>query len=772
MSKPKKYVDLKLNGRLFPSWVLANFGQYKLPEIIRNGGEDACNPTSGVKKELRKYQVFISKFLDYNSPYKDMLIYYGVGSGKTNAAINIYNTLYNYSPGWNVYIILPASLKDDPWRKDLDEWLQSDEKDYRLKNITFISYDAPNADSQFLTAVKGADTSKKNLYIFDEAHGFGNNIYSNITTQQGKRAITIYDHIIQDKKENDGTRVLLLSATPAINKPFELALLFNLLRPGCFPKSELTFNEEYVLNGNYPVLNPTKKNEFQRRIMGLVTYYIGATPDMYASKKLESIDVEMDKYQSDVYDYFEEREETMEKKMRNRGSKSGSFKTYTRQACNFVFPQMSQGYTAESRPRPAAYKISEKELNKIDQGLIENEKGTEKYYNAQNYLNACNKFITLFEQYLKKASDKDIESGYTLADDVKTYREKYKNDYEDFEKNEPKKSTLYQELHKCSAKYLHVIFNIFTSKGPVLVYTNYVTMEGLQMFKIYLGCFGYSLYKSEDSGEDNFRYIQYHGGIDMKERKFNLGVFNSPNNIYGKICKILMISAAGSQGLSTKNVRQAHIIEPYWHEVRILQLIGRAVRMCGHKDLPLEERTVAVFRYKSIRKNGKRTTDQYIENAAKSKEGLLQSFLDPIKEVAIDCVLNKAHNALAGEYKCFQFEEPSLFEKQIGPAYKDDYNDDMKFDNGSNSLGSKTIRIKVGKITAVKQLSKPDEPPNYSKPKNYWYNNDTGVVYDYDLKFAIGKVGMDDDDLPKKLDKDTYIIDKVIPIPMLTGDDV
>ena len=773
MSKIKKYIDLKTNGRLFPSWVLANFKEYKLPEIIRESGDDdACNPKAKMKKEMRKYQLFLTKFLDYNSPYHDILIYHGVGSGKTATTINIYNMLYNYTPGWNVFLLLKASLKDDPWLQGLNEWLSANEKQFRMENIKFISYDAPNADSAFLNAVKSSDTSKKSLYIIEEAHNFIRNVYSNITTQQGKRAQTIYDYIIQDKKENDGTRVIALSGTPAINVPFEMALLFNLLRPGAFPRSESIFNEEYVTVSNYPILNPAKKNEFQRRIMGLTSYYIGATPDMYASKHQESVEVEMDNYQEDIYNYFEEKEESIEKKKRSKGGKSGTYKSYTRQSCNFVFPQLAQGYTGESRPRPAAFKISEKELEKIDKGKEGPEKGTDKYYNIQNYLNATEKFIKLFDQFLKKAQDDDKAKGYTLVDDVKTYHEKYKDNYEDFEKNEPKKSSLYLELHKCSAKFLYAIFTILKSKGPVLVYSNYVLMEGLQIFKIYLRCFGFSSYVNRDEGTDNFRYTEFHGGIEREERKQNLAAFNDPENKYSKIIKIIMISPAGAEGLNLQNVRQVHLMEPYWNEVRMIQMIGRAVRQCSHKLLPMEERKVDIYRYKSVRSSGKQTTDQYIENLAKSKQGLLQSFLDAVKEVAIDCVLNKTHNSLVDDYKCFQFEEPSLFEKQIGPAYKDDYRDDMKFDNGSNSVNSKTIRIKVNKILAVKQLSKPEEPPKYSKPNNYWYNPDTDVVYDYDLKFAIGKIGIDDDELPKKLDKDTYIIDKLVPIPMIVGDDI
>ena len=93
--------------------------------------------------------------------------------------------------------------------------------------------------------------------------------------------------------------------------------------------------------------------------------------------------------------------------------------------------------------------------------------------------------------------------------------------------------------------------------------------------------------------------------------------------------------------------------------------------------------------------------------------------------------------------------------------------DDMKIDNGSNSIRSHTIRIKVLKIKAVKQLSKDDKNIKYSKADYYWYNPSTGIVYDYELHFPIGKVGYDNDDLPKKLDKDTYIIDKLVPIPLI-----
>lgn len=774
--KRDKYIDLKINGRLFPSYIVANFKAYKLPEIFKSDN-DPCKKDSdktnivATKHKLAMYQQFVSKYLDFNSPYKNILLYWSVGSGKSLGSINIYNMLYNYTPGWNVFILTKATLKNATWMPELQKWLAEEEKEFRMQNIVFVSFDSPIADKAFMDAIKNADSSKKSLYIIDEAHLFIRNVYSNISSKQGRRAQTIYDYIIQDQKENEGTRVVLISGTPAINSPFELALMFNLLRPGIFPKSETQFNQEFVSTTSYRVLNPSRKNLFQRRIMGLVSYYYGATPNSYATKTTEYLDIKMSKYQEEIYTFFENLEEQIAKKKRSKSSSSETYKSYTRQACNFTFPFMDQGVSGETRPRPRGFKISEKDAQMIEKGKGDPklEKGTDKYYNVQSYLNATEKFITMFDAHLNDCMAKDEKNGYTIVDDVKKFHEKYENDYAKFHENESKKSSLYIEMHKCSAKFLYAIFNILKSPGPTLLYSNYVLMEGLQIIKIYLKYFGFSALDTKKSGQDGFRYTEYHGGIDDKQRTINKEMYNAKENIYGKLCKIMMISPAGAEGISLSNVRQVHLMEPYWHEVRMVQMIGRAIRMCSHRDLPLEERHVDIYRYKSVREHGgKQTTDQYIEDLARSKEGLIQSFLDAVKEAAVDCELNKSHNALVQDFKCFQFEEQSLFDPQIAMAYKEDLHDDMKIDNGSNSIKSQTVRIKVLKIKAVKLLSNPaDKKQRYSKVDNYWYNPNTGVVYDYAMHYPIGKIGLDEDNLPLKLSADTYIITFLVPIPMI-----
>lgn len=756
-----KYVDLKTNGRLFPSWLLHNFKKYHLPDSSLIGPHDKDPCKRDEVKKLREYQLIASKYLDFKSPYREILLYHGLGSGKTASAINVYNVLYNYTPGWNVFLLLKASLSKN-WRDELETWLQKDERQFRFKNIIFINYDSPIADKTFLDAVKNVDNAKKSIYIIEESHNFIRNVYSNISSDGGKRAQIIYDYIIQDKKENPETRIILLSGTPAINKPFELALLFNLLRPGSFPKSQAEFDQLFISNGAYQTINNQAKNLFQRRIMGLVSYYIGATPDLYATKSIYYIDVPMSEYQQDIYTFLEEIETKLA--MKAKPGSTQTYKSYTRQACNFVFPPISQTVNGDNRPRPSKFRISEKAANKILEGQDDPDNIPQV---VNEYLKAMQSYVQALDGYFAEKAMKDAEKKYTLIDDLSNYMMNYKNDFAKF-REDKKHSELFNAMIVGSAKMTNIIFNIMRSPGPTIVYSNYVLMEGLEIFKIYLKYFGfYSYMETKKIIPEKLGYVEFHGQYDFETRYKGKDIFNLPENKYGDIIRIMLISPAGSEGLSLRNVRQVHIMEPYWNEVRITQMIGRGVRQCSHADLPMDQRHVDIFRYKSIRSKGDRqTTDQYIEDHARSKDSLVQSFLDAVKEVAIDCRLFKSVNMISQEYKCFQFEEPSLFDKQIGPAYKENINDDKKLDNGLNSKNAIAMKIKVMKIQAVKLTSSPEEEkPTYSKSANYWYYAKSGVVYDFELHYAIGRIAYDVDGIPLKYDSNTFIIDYVIPIP-------
>jgi len=773
----KTIIHLEQNGRIFPNWIMKNFKKYVLPEIVRKEGEDPCQET-GEKNKITTYQEFIGKYLDYQSPFKEMLVYHGVGAGKTVSVINVYNILYNYNPKWNIFLLMPAALHDDPWLKDLKNWLTNENYEDRFKNIIFIHYDSPFADRDFLEKVKKADSSKQSLFVIDEAHRFINNVYNNISSKKGKRAQVIYDYIQQEKKENANVRIMLLSATPAVNNPFEFALIFNLLRPGTFPTSESIFEQLFISSVNFQSLNENTKNMFQRRILGLVSYYLGATPDKFPSKTVHYKNILMENYQLEIYEHFEKIEEHREKlnRMRSRGKvgeQLSTYNAYTRQAANFVFPHINDIVNGEARPRPGKFKIKVEDAVLIDEGKEVDKIKALKLNDSEiaAYMSAINNFINSFINYCKEIHTKDKEKKNTLQEDIKKWKETYKSSFSAFVTTEKHKSNLFIALYTCSPKFMTCIFNILKSPGPVLVYSNYVQMEGLQIFKIYLSFFGFGDYHRDSQmnfndlsikgTNDGFRYIEYHGAIDREIRERNKKIYNDKENLFGRIVKIIMLSPAGAEGITLRNTRQVHILEPFWNEARIEQIMGRAVRFCVHKDLPLNQRTVDVFRYKMIRKSTKVTADEKMENISRKKNNLLISFIEAVKEAAVDCELFKAHNMMGSKYKCFQFNEDALLEKPIGPAYNQKIEYDLKTDNGANSKDSSRVKIKVRKIKAVKKM----EDNLYSTSDYYWFYEDSGMIYDYDLQFPVGKVERDDKGQAVKLDNETYVIGDVIDIP-------
>lgn len=763
------YPEVKINGRLLPLWIAKNFKKYKLDPIVKDPTADPCARTTADEvKELRKYQAFIASYLDYRSPFRDILIYHGLGAGKTAAAVNMYNTLFNFNPNWNVFVLIKASLKHDPWMRDLNEWLRGPDRDARMANIKFIHYDSPKADRDFIDAVKSADAMKKNIYIIEEAHNFIKNVYGNLASKEGRRALTIYEYIQREKKENDNTRVVLLSGTPAVNSPFELALIFNLMRPNLFPMSEVEFNDLYLgPNG----LSEKTKNMFQRRILGLVSYYRGATTDLFAEQRLKIKNVPMDPYQEQAFSHYEFIEAQLNKKRKGKKTTS-TYRSYTRQASNFVFPNLSQDINAETRPRPNKFKLTEEEAEKLLEGKSERMKtkiDPNTLRDMKKYKEVLDGYVAALVKHFKELQRKDEARGHTIKDDIDAFKKKYEFVFSRFWVEQEKKSELLLEMYRCSCKMTAAAFNMFRSKGPILFYSNYVLMEGLQIFKIYLDAMGYAPFTDKTAEDPRFkgaRYIEYHGMIDQEVRAANLKVFNKKSNIHGDDIRVIMISPAGSEGISLHNVRQVHVLEPYWNEVRISQLIGRAIRQCVHADLPMEERNVDVFRYHAVRAPGgpradTKTTDTDLYELAQKKERMIDSFLSLIRESAVDCELFKAHNMRDASYTCFKFNENSYFDAHVGPAFREDIYYDKKIDNGLNAVGSVVKKVKVIRVKAVQQLA----DGKYSDPADYWYNPDTGVAYDFDMDFPVGRVSKTDG-IVKKTAEDHYIIDQVIDIPL------
>lgn len=204
-----------------------------------------------------------------------------------------------------------------------------------------------------------------------------------------------------------------------------------------------------------------------------------------------------------------------------------------------------------------------------------------------------------------------------------------------------------EHLEEYSTKFHKIITKIKKSKGKVFVYSGFKEYGGIKSFTRVLDAFGYKNYITH--GEGPKRYAVWSGDEDMKTKDEIKAVYNKKDNLYGKKLKLLMLSPSAKEGLSLTAVRQVHILEPYWNQSRLDQIIGRASRYCSHKDLPEDERIVMVYIYIAVHHNEPKTVDQYMQHLSRQKNKLTHEFETAIKEAAVDCTLNKNANVYAGE---------------------------------------------------------------------------------------------------------------------------
>ena len=87
-------------------------------------------------------------------------------------------------------------------------------------------------------------------------------------------------------------------------------------------------------------------------------------------------------------------------------------------------------------------------------------------------------------------------------------------------------------------------------------------------------------------------------------------IINESGNKYGENVKVILISRAGSEGLDYKNIRQIHVMDPWYNMNRIEQIIGRGVRNFSHCNLPFEERNVEIYLHATLIKNKERSRIQ------------------------------------------------------------------------------------------------------------------------------------------------------------------
>jgi len=861
--KPKEWVlpnRIGYNKKIYNTFNPSNYAATATPTKTVKPAckctDDTCDLEDSYVKLLRQQKI-VKDYMQYDSPYRGILLYHELGSGKSIASIAAAEGYVNLK---KIVIMTPASLsqnyenelliaskigrdlkktwtqikvnkKSAEMMKELSDkyaiaekfvkknglaWVplykgdidgadiiiekikyNSDtryraELDVSINHIlrnryTFINY---NGLTEKMIKELGAKPFDNAFIIIDEIHNFISRIVNG-----SRLAKSIYAHMMNAK----GTKLILLSGTPIINQPHEIATLINLVRgpikefnvdllkksnapdlkaivehlqannlyryvdsidyteatmtftliPDNFKriddngititKDTWAFSQEDVIKRIVESLNkanivklsiknkviinealPTDKvifnklfiddssgsggrgddkviaikNEdlFKRRILGTISYYKTTGSDLFP-RMLPTISHNIFMSDHQIKKYLEVR--LIEIRMDDRkklfkgkggGDDIGSvYRAFSRMVCNFAFPDdIARVFPNDVR---VLMKKELKEMANVDSDNADIEDA-----DAAKQLNKD--VVAAYSEQLDAAMNKLVKQDYLTIDKLRdVYSPKFAQMYED----------------------------IRASPGSVLVYSQFRMIEGLGIFKEVLNRqgfaeinivnneeFGYMIDDMDifDEQYDNKRYVIFNS--DRTKTNILMNIFNGNSKalpkviqeqlshinlekeqMYGKVVKAMMITQSGAEGISLKNVRRVLITEYFWNSVRIDQVIGRAVRTCSHKSLPVADQNVQVFTYlmnftkkqlndnPTLRSKDKEiTTDKHIYNIAKSKEGLVNSFLKMLKAASLDCVIQSdVNHPLANGYKCYNWPI-NVNDNEL--SYTNNINDDKK----------------------------------------------------------------------------------------------
>jgi SNF2 family DNA or RNA helicase len=204
-----------------------------------------------------------------------------------------------------------------------------------------------------------------------------------------------------------------------------------------------------------------------------------------------------------------------------------------------------------------------------------------------------------------------------------------------------------------SPKMTKIVEMLKTMEGLVIIYSQFSGWGGLEVLSKYLELAGYEMFNSTVTNVPKLRYASFTGNVDIHTRMSIKQKFASPENKYGDIIKVLLISSVAAEGIDLKCVRHVIILEMYWYWSRIQQVIARAVRLGSHDRLPVDKRNVKTYIMISIAnkkiwdtmsEKEPMTIDERFYKISIEKRNIISQFVTMLKEVSLECVINGYKN--------------------------------------------------------------------------------------------------------------------------------
>lgn len=670
------------------------FNQYKInnSDWSTDNLEDISSTCSF--RDLTQTQKLLQNFISPNTPYKGLLVFHGVGVGKTCTSITIAEGFKEYLEEKNkkVYVLLKPSIRENFKRgiidinkvnkgddeqctgdnyfdelgeklvnqnlKSKDELKRLERKANRLINKYYEFYgygefigifkqieqeikETDKKDRQFILKKKLREKFADSVIIIDEAHNITprdksytdiglpkkdepskkklNNDFTKSLSltrgeKDGKEVSAILSKII---KMVDNLKLILLSATPMYNEAPEIVYLLNLLLNN--DKKPLMDASQMFDEGK---ITTHGKEILRKKANGYVSYLRGENPINFPYK--------LDPVGSDV-----------------------------------LAPSNLPDKDMKGNVIPDIQKLKFLNLVKCPMSGLQQEV-YEKYFDSDSI--NINAFDTVGSQVCNIVYSPDLDLKKNDIDDItKFYSDK---GFKSVLKLESKKYSFQDDnlidyfsmnnLKKVSSKISQIVENVDKSEGINFVYSQFKN-SGVYPIAFALEMAGYVNYKGDTLLNLPRNYVE-RKLINGKQAKYLIitGESSEDFNRYkkekesenqdGSELKVILGTQAAGEGLNIFNVRGIHILDPWHHLNRLEQIVGRGLRNCSHKNLPLEDRNLTVFLYVlTYPRNNKETLDIKMYRKSEEKSVNVAEVQRELKKLAIDCHLNKEGNIYSGK---------------------------------------------------------------------------------------------------------------------------
>ena len=663
--------------------------------------------SSKIHFKLQNHQRFISHFLSSMTPYNSMLIFHGVGTGKTCTSIQVAEMYLNETGGQKRAIIITPLAVQPGFRREINDPMKLEEDDpaEQCTGDQYLSMLSPaeiksggafsyierkinrfiksrydmfgygSFENWFRREIiekardENPDDRKKQsktirelieqyfsgrLLIIDEVH--------NIRDPEYKKRILRY--LILIARFSNGAKILLMSATPMYNLANEIIHIVNILRLNeglpAVPERlvfDITDTDKLLETDEDDTMDGS--TILKMAVNGLVSYLRGENPVDFPVRLPPSPDVMDGRNPRPQRDFKNEL-------IDNELPEGSDILPIVRVPIDDK-TMMGQAYIDEFEGKLTGNRDITAPSAAV--GLIQSAVCV-----FPNGTSGITGFGECFRELASDAPEGMYQPIRETQDVIDSGTGKLFLHPDRIREYAPKIREILNVCHKSDGISLIFTQNLQGSAIPIgmaLELMGYQRVDGKPLLAFSnprmrpdpIGTGGMTKKEYNESGSSvevgagiyakewqPYTYTILSGDVKLtKNRERSLRLINSEGNMRGEKVKIIIATEAISEGVNFKNLREVHMTDAYYHISLMDQVVGRAQRYRSHNALPRNERNVSVYVWcvswsSEHPRYGSETLDETLWRKAEEKSVRIGKITRILKESAVDCHLMKAVN--------------------------------------------------------------------------------------------------------------------------------